>query len=62
LQLIGRFPEATPAPLRGGEIQAHTPRSEDITITDNAIILKERVVDHAHDPLGRLIRVLTGTA
>jgi len=61
LQLIGRFPEATPAPLRGGKIQAHTPRSEDIT--DNAIIsLKERVADHAHDPLGRLIRVLTGTA
>ncbi|MEE8360550.1 MAG: succinate dehydrogenase/fumarate reductase iron-sulfur subunit [Gemmatimonadales bacterium] len=36
---------------------------EDITITDNAIIpLKERVVDHAYDPLGRLIRALTGDA
>ena len=36
---------------------------EDITITDNAIIpLKERVVDQAYDPLGRLIRTLTGDA
>ncbi len=36
---------------------------EDITITDNAIIpLKERVVDRAYDPLGRLIRALTGDA
>ncbi len=36
---------------------------EDITITDNAIIpLKERVVDHAYDPLGRLIRALTSDA
>jgi succinate dehydrogenase / fumarate reductase iron-sulfur subunit len=32
---------------------------EDITITDNAIIpLKERVVDHAYDPLTRLVRLL----
>jgi len=31
---------------------------ENITITDNAIIpLKERVVDHHYDPLGRLIRL-----
>ena len=36
---------------------------EDITITDNAIIpLKERVVDHAYDPLGRLIRMLSSDA
>jgi len=34
---------------------------EGITITDNAIIpLKERVVDHAYDPLRRLLRVLRG--
>lgn len=34
---------------------------EDITITDNAIIpLKERVVDHAYDPLGKILRVLSG--
>ena len=32
---------------------------EDIKITDNAIIpLKERVVDHAYDPLTRLVRLL----
>jgi succinate dehydrogenase / fumarate reductase iron-sulfur subunit len=36
---------------------------ENITITDNAIIpLKERVVDQAYDPLGRLIRVLSSDA
>ncbi len=36
---------------------------EDITITDNAIIpLKERVVDQAYDPLGRLIRALSSDA
>jgi len=36
---------------------------EEITITDNAIIpLKERVVDHAYDPLGRLLRLLTSDA
>jgi succinate dehydrogenase / fumarate reductase iron-sulfur subunit len=32
---------------------------EEITITDNAIIpLKERVVDHAYDPVRKLLRVL----
>ncbi len=46
-----------------GEIQAHTRRGEDITITDTAIIpLKEPVVDQAYDPLGRLIRTFTGAA
>jgi succinate dehydrogenase / fumarate reductase iron-sulfur subunit len=36
---------------------------ENITITDNAIIpLKERVVDQAYDPLGRLIRALSSDA
>lgn len=36
---------------------------ESITITDNAIIpLKERVVDQAYDPLGRLIRALSSDA
>src|SRR5205809_5714023 len=31
---------------------------ENITITDNAIIpLKERVVDHSYDPLGKLIKL-----
>ncbi|GMR13026.1 MAG: succinate dehydrogenase/fumarate reductase iron-sulfur subunit [Gemmatimonadota bacterium] len=34
---------------------------EHITITDNAIIpLKERVVDHAYDPLGKLVRLVMG--
>ena len=34
---------------------------EGITITDNAIIpLKERVVDRAYDPLGALLRLVTG--
>jgi len=34
---------------------------EGITITDNAIIpLKERVVDHAYDPLRKLIQLVTG--
>jgi succinate dehydrogenase / fumarate reductase iron-sulfur subunit len=34
---------------------------ENITITDNAIIpLKERVVDKAYDPLGKLVRLLRG--
>jgi succinate dehydrogenase / fumarate reductase iron-sulfur subunit len=32
---------------------------EEITITDNAIIpLKERVVDHAYDPVRRLVQIL----
>ena len=36
---------------------------ENITITDNAIIpLKERVVDQAYDPLGRLILALSSDA
>jgi succinate dehydrogenase / fumarate reductase iron-sulfur subunit len=36
---------------------------EEITITDNAIIpLKERVVDNAYDPLGRLLKLLTSDA
>ena len=36
---------------------------ESIAITDNAIIpLKERVVDQAYDPLGRLIRALSSDA
>jgi len=36
---------------------------ENITITDNAIIpLKERVVDQAYDPLGRLIQALSRDA
>ena len=51
--------------LSGCEIQAHTPQGEDITITvtDTDIIpLKEPVVDHAYDPLGRLIRTFTGAA
>jgi succinate dehydrogenase / fumarate reductase iron-sulfur subunit len=31
---------------------------EEITITDNAIIpLKERVVDHAYDPLRKLVQI-----
>jgi succinate dehydrogenase / fumarate reductase iron-sulfur subunit len=34
---------------------------EEIKITDNAIIpLKERVVDRYHDPIKRLLRVITG--
>jgi len=34
---------------------------ENITITDNAIIpLKERVVDKAYDPLGKLVRLMRG--
>ena len=34
---------------------------EHITITDNAIIpLKERVVDHAYDPLRKLFKIFTG--
>ncbi|MDH3270131.1 MAG: succinate dehydrogenase/fumarate reductase iron-sulfur subunit [Gemmatimonadota bacterium] len=34
---------------------------EHITITDNAIIpLKERVVDQAYDPLGKLVQIMTG--
>ena len=34
---------------------------ENIQITDNAIIpLKERVVDHSYDPLGRLVRLMRG--
>ncbi len=34
---------------------------EHITITDNAIIpLKERVVDHAYDPLGKLVQLVMG--
>ncbi len=35
---------------------------ENITITDNAIIpLKERVVDHAYDPLGKLVQLVMGS-
>ena len=34
---------------------------EHITITDNGIIpLKERVVDHAYDPLGKLVQLVFG--
>ena len=34
---------------------------ENITITDNAIIpLKERVIDVAYDPLGKLVQLVMG--